>query len=174
MRLKYAIALAAGALVLTTAQAQRLYKWVDADGNVSYHDRPPVEAGYRVEEKLIRNRSGSAGDGVSAEVTQKYPVVLYTTRKCASCDLARAYLEKRRVPFTEKGVDDDRGLQQELIKRTGQLAVPTISVGDKIMNGYMESLLAGELDQAGYPKIAQGKASTEPEESEGREERPEQ
>jgi glutaredoxin len=170
MKFKFILALAVGAMCLTTAHAQKLYKWVDGDGNVSYHDRPPREAGYRVEEKIIRNRSSRASDA-NSEVVEKYPVVLYTTRKCASCDLARAYLEKRKVPFTEKGVDDDRALQQELMKRTGQLAVPTISIGDKVMNGYMESLLAGELDQAGYQKLGQDKSGEEPED---REERPEQ
>ncbi len=31
-------------------------------------------------------------------------------------------------------------------------AVPTITVGSKVMRGYLESLLEGELDQAGYPR----------------------
>lgn len=169
MKSKFVMALVAWAICLTAAQAQKLYKWVDGDGNVSYHDRAPTEAGYRVEEKTIRNRRYGATNGASVVAAEKYPVVLYTTRKCASCDIARAYLEKRKVPFSEKGVDDDRALQQELIKRTGQLAVPTISVGEKVMNGYMESLLEGELDQAGYPKLNGDKSSTEPED---REERP--
>ena len=33
------------------------------------------------------------------------------------------------------------------------MAVPTITVGSKVMRGYIDSLLDGELDQAGYPKL---------------------
>ena len=32
-------------------------------------------------------------------------------------------------------------------------------VGSKVMKGYMESLLSGELDAAGYPKIGGASAS---------------
>jgi hypothetical protein len=51
--------------------------------------------------------------------------------------------------------------------------VPTVLVGSKVMNGYMESLLEGELDQAGYPRIGGGKpgepeAAKPPEEVGGR------
>ena len=39
-----------------------------------------------------------------------------------------------------------------MIEKIGELSVPTIMVGSKVMKGYIESLLEGELDQAGYPK----------------------
>jgi glutaredoxin len=72
---------------------------------------------------------------------------------CGYCDLARLYLEKRKVPFTEKNLENNPALQQELKQKTGSLSVPAITIGDKVMNGYLESLLGGELDAAGYPKI---------------------
>jgi glutaredoxin len=86
------------------------------------------------------------------DVAEKYPVVLYSVPKCSSCDLARAYLQKRKVPFSEKNVENDRKSQEEMKEKTKGLSVPTILVGTKVMSGYMESLLEGELDQAGYPK----------------------
>jgi glutaredoxin len=139
------------------AHAGKLYKWVDKDGNVSYHDQPPSSDGYRVEEKHMGDReSRQAGDAA-----EKMPVVLYSAPKCASCDTARAYLKTRGVPFTEKNVEGDRKLQDELIKQAGGLAVPTIMIGTKIMKGYLESLLEGELDQAGYPK-AQSEETQKP------------
>ena len=135
-----------------TAQGGTLYKWVDKDGKVSYHDQPPPEnAGYRVEEKNLGSRE-RVGTDASQAAAEKFPILIYTTPKCASCDLARAYLEKRKVPYSEKNVESDPKLQEELKKNAGSLSVPTIMVGSKVMNGYMESLLEGELDQAGYPK----------------------
>ncbi len=78
--------------------------------------------------------------------------MLYIATKCDSCDLARAYLDKRKVPYTEKNVEGDLKLQEELKKKTGSLSVPTVLVGEKVMRGYLESLLEGELDAAGYAK----------------------
>jgi len=140
------------------AHAAKLYKWVDKDGNVSYQDRPPPSrAGDRVEEKTLRGRTAPGTD----DAARKSPVVLYSAPKCASCDTARAYLKKRGIPFAEKSVEGDRQLQEELIQKAGGLAVPTITVGSKVMQGYLESLLEGELDQAGYPKSQ----SAEPQEA---------
>lgn len=138
---------------LSAAQAAPLYKWVDDQGRVSYHDRPPPEgSGYRVEQKRIGSDARSDTDGALEKALEKYPVILYSVPVCGSCDLARTYLEKRKVPFTEKNLENNPETQQELKKKSGSLSAPTITVGDKVLNGYLESLLAGELDAAGYPK----------------------
>src|SRR5437660_3778669 len=149
MALRWKLLAIAAIAAIPAAHAGKLYKWIDKDGKVSYHDQPPSTEDYRVEEKQLgdKQRSAAAGDAAG-----KAPVVLYSAAKCASCDMARAYLKTRGVPFTEKNVEGDRKLQDELIKQAGGLAVPTITVGSKVMKGYMESLLEGELDQAGYPK----------------------
>ena len=137
-------------LAVLPAHAAKLYKWVDKDGNVSYQDSPPPPDAGRVEQKeLTKTRSPEKKD----DVAEKYPVVLYSVPKCSSCDLARAYLQKRKVPFSEKNVEGDRKSQEEMKEKTKGLSVPTILVGAKVMTGYMESLLEGELDQAGYAKI---------------------
>lgn len=165
MGLRLKLVMLAVLLYVPIAHATKLYKWVDKEGNVSYHDQPPSTAGYRVEEKNIGVRPAST-ERVPADVIAKFPVVLYTAPKCSSCDSARAYLKSRGVPYSEKNVEGDRKLQDELIKQSGGLAVPTITVGSKVMKGYLESLLEGELDQAGYPK-----ASTEDSESENSEDK---
>src|SRR3990167_2565379 len=119
------------------ASAQKMYKWVDGQGNVSYHDRPPpTNSGYRVEEKQVSAKRASATDETE-DAAQKSPVVLYSVPKCSSCDAARAYLQKRKVPFAEKNVEKDVKLQEELKTKAGGLSVPTILVGAKVMNGYL-------------------------------------
>lgn len=141
------------ALAVSTAQAEKLYKWVGKDGKVSYQDRPPPEDAGMVQEKDLSARRGStAGTDEASDAKQNFPVVLYTVPNCNSCDDARTYLKKRGVPFSEMDVGKNAALQKEMIKKVGQLSVPTITVGSKIMTGYVQSLLAGELDQAGYPK----------------------
>ncbi len=157
MRDIVAILLVLVAFAITSAHAAKLYKWVDKDGNVSYQDRPPPPDAGRVEEKDLATGSPKIKnkDGVKDKdgIAEKYPVVLYSVPKCSSCDLARAYLQKRKVPFSEKNVESDRKSQEEMKEKAKSLSVPTILVGAKVMSGYIESLLEGELDQAGYPKI---------------------
>ena len=154
-------------LYVPFAHATKLYKWIDKDGNVSYHDTAPFTEGYRVEEKNIGLRA-TPTSRVPPDVVEKFPVVLYVASKCSSCESARTYLKNRGVPYTEKNVEGDRKIQDELIKQSGGLAVPTITIGSKVMKGYLESLLEGELDQAGYPK-AGGKESSESENSDNKE-----
>jgi glutaredoxin len=149
MRDIVAILLVLFVFAVTPAHAAKLYKWVDKDGNVSYQDSPPPPNAGRVEQKDLAT---GLPEKKKDDVAEKYPVVLYSVPKCSSCDLARAYLQKRKVPFSEKNVENDRKSQEEMKEKTKGLSVPTILVGTKVMSGYMESLLEGELDQAGYPK----------------------
>ncbi|MHB8622087.1 MAG: glutaredoxin domain-containing protein [Sulfuricaulis sp.] len=136
----------------SAAQADVLYKWVDSQGRVSYHDQPPPEGtDYQVEKKVL-GPNHSDNDDTLAKIAEKYPVVLYAVPSCGACDLARAYLKKRQVPFTEQNVDNNVDQQQALKKISGSLSVPTITIGDKVMNGYVESVLKGMLDDVGYPK----------------------
>src|SRR5216684_6560463 len=151
MRQIFAIVLVLVAFAVTPAHAAKLYKWVDKNGNVSYQDSPPPPDAGRVEERNLA--TGSPAIKGKDDVAEKYPVVLYSVPKCSSCDLARAYLQKRKVPFSEKNVENDRKAQDELKEKAKSVSVPTILVGEKVMSGYMESLLEGELDQAGYPKL---------------------
>lgn len=142
-------------LVCSTTQATRLYKWVDKDGKVSYQDTPPPANAGKVEEQFIKGGDSASSDAVS-EIATRHPVVIYTIPRCSSCDLARGYLQKRQIPFTEKNVaQGNLANQKELQDRFGELVVPTILVGAKVMKGgYSESLLEGELDAAGYPNLS--------------------
>lgn len=164
-KLAFTLGLVCTILLIPTAHGVKLYKWVDAEGNVTYHDRPPPQDGYRVERKDFEVRGKAAVEsGGLANAVDESPVILYTAPKCTACDLARAYLDKRNVPFTDKNVQGDADVVNELQEKSGALTVPTIMVGSKVMKGYMESLLEGELDAAGYPKIEEPARSTEEQE----------
>lgn len=154
-----ALVVAALLAAMGAAEAAKLYKYVDKEGRVTYQATPP--AGYLAEEKeLVGDKLAAPAEG------PKVPVVLYIAPKCASCDMAQAYLDKRRVPYTLKNAESDPVVQGELKTRSGGMSVPTIIVGEKVMRGYMESLLEGELDAAGFPKM--GEAAPAKSEDEGR------
>ncbi|GMQ90906.1 MAG: hypothetical protein BMS9Abin11_0211 [Gammaproteobacteria bacterium] len=143
--------------------AERLYKWTDSSGRVTYRDAPPPQgSGYHVEEKRIRGNARYGGEeNPNEEAASKNPVILYSVPKCVTCDLARAYLQKQKIPFKEVNVVNDPKLQQQLKKASGSLSVPTIIVGKKVMKGYMQSLLEGELAAAGYAKPDAEKTESE-------------
>ncbi len=149
------------AIGFAAAQADTLYKWVDNQGRISYHDQPPPDgAGYRVEEKVLGPGNKHKEDDTLAKVVEKFPVILYSVPDCGSCDLARIYLQKRKVPFSEQNLNASPELQQTLKKKIGSLSAPTIMVGEKVMKGYVESVLEGELDGVGYPKIETSETSS--------------
>ncbi len=143
---------------VTLVSAEKAYKWVDKDGKVTYQDQPPPSGAQNVEEKEIESASAAAAPGAEAAAA-RFPVTLYSAPDCQACDMVRDYLNKRGTPFTEKDVAQDVDNQVEMQQRVGSLTVPTITVGEKIMKGYMQSLLEGELDQAGYPSPAPEEAA---------------
>jgi len=150
------------AVGIQPVNAAKLYKWVDEFGNVTYRDTPPIEADGEVEEKIISG--GRSVDGASEATdaaVQRAPVVLYSTPSCSACESARAYMKSRGVPFQDKNVQDNGELQQELKAKAGEISVPTILVGEKVMRGYVQSLLEDELTTAGYPKAGEDTAPTE-------------
>lgn len=131
--------------------AAKLYKWVDANGNVSYQDKPPPEDNGKFERKDLGKEKNAKPEGLE-ELAQRTPVVLYAIPKCAPCDLARNYLKTRGIPFADKDASTDIEVQTELRKRAGSLSVPTIAVGEKVISEYSQAWLESELNQAGYPK----------------------
>ena len=170
-RINLLLVMALMAIGIPAAQADTLYKWVDSQGRISYHDQPPPNgAGYRVEEKVLGPGNKHKEDDTLAKVAEKFPVVLYSVPDCGSCDLARLYLQKRKVPFTEQNLNTNPELQQTLKKKIGSLSAPTIMIGEKVMKGYVESVLEGELDGVGYPKIEASEPSAS--ESQGNDKAP--
>jgi glutaredoxin len=145
---------ALGALLLAAAalaQAQ-VFRWVDAKGVTHFSDQPPPPD---VKEVSIRSLNGNAATGgdVPYEVAQAMrsaPVTLYTTASCAPCDQARALLQARGVPYTEKSVNgpDD---EAQMRAAGGADALPFILVGGNKLSGFEPGALNAALSAASYP-----------------------
>lgn len=63
-------------------------------------------------------------------------VIIYSTTTCPFCKMAKAFLKEHSVEYVEKDITSDPALQQEMIAKSGQLAVPTIDVGGQIVVGF--------------------------------------
>ena len=146
----FALSLALG----STANAQSVYRWVDADGRVQYSDTPPPTGTKGVQEK---NVSGSSIQNnelslVAQDAQKKNPVTIYVSECGESCDAAKAYLSKRGIPHTVVDPTRTIELNKKFKDETGGTVVPVIKIGEKRLSGWSESAWSGALDAAGYPK----------------------
>jgi glutaredoxin 3 len=73
-------------------------------------------------------------------------IEMYSTRWCGYCDMARALLRERGLPFEEIGLDDDPAFRARLLDLTGRWTVPQILIDGRPIGGYME---LRELDRRG-------------------------
>lgn len=146
------------AMLLTagTVQAAQLYRWVDDKGRVEWRDTPPPSTAKKVERRTV---GGSVIEttGLPYSVQQavkSFPLTLYTTDCGDSCSKARAHLNRRGLPFTEKNPEADIEGYKKLTG--GSLGVPTLFVGQEALKGYQEGQWDTALDNAGYPRSVPG------------------
>jgi arsenate reductase-like glutaredoxin family protein len=149
---------------INSVTAAELYKWVDEFGNVTYQDSPPSSS-VSFEEQIYTDPNQTLQESVALEIEEagnNSPVTLFTVPICDACDLVRFYLEQNSIPFTEKNIQNNVTLQQELKALADALRVPTLVVGDVVIDGYSKSAMRSTLIENGYP-IEQIEAGVSPE-----------
>jgi glutaredoxin len=152
------VACAAGWGALAHAQ---VYRIVGPDGRVTFSDRPPAAGQAAAAPSMAIPGNGTGTASLPLEVRTaagRYPFTLYTGRECGPCDLARSFLNRRGIPFTEKTVtsaEDIAALQQ----LSGAPRLPFATLGGQHLAGFSESEWNSYLDAAGYPKVSRLPAS---------------
>ena len=71
--------------------------------------------------------------------------IIYTTPTCGYCKAAKEFFTEHNVSYTEKNVATDPYAREEMIKKSGQLGVPVIEIGDKVITGFDEAALRSAL-----------------------------
>ena len=133
-------------LLVGTALADKVYKWVDANGHTQFSDRAPDAA--QAKEITIPTVTGPT-ELASAPGASGRGIKLYTTARCGYCKRARAYLASRGLAYTEYDVETSSVGRADYARLKGR-GVPIIFVGDQRMDGYTEAGLAQLLQNAGY------------------------
>ena len=137
-----------------TTQAQ-MYRWVDEKGGVHYTDEPPPANAKKVEEKKFTDNVVQS-DKLPYSVQQavkNFPVTLYTGDCGEVCRVAKDYLVKRGVPFTERLPGKNAADLEQFKKVSKENFIPLLLVGKSVsLKGFNEPEWASALDQAGYPK----------------------
>lgn len=143
------------ALLPLLSAAQPIYRIVGPDGRVTFSDRPPVGS----EKTTPLGPGGRApADDSSAgglpfelrQITNRYPVTLYTGDDCEPCNAGRSMLLLRGVPFTERTIKTP--IDVEALQRlNGNVTVPALTIGGQRLRGYSNAEWTQYLDAAGYP-----------------------
>ena len=146
-----AVLLAAG-----TAQAAQLYRWVDDKGRVEWRDTPPPASAKKVEQRTVGGSviETSALPYSVQQAVRNAPLTLYANDCGDACNKARAHLNRRGLPFTEKNPQENLDAYKKLTG--GGMEVPLLYVGREALKGYEEGMWDTALDNAGYPRAVAG------------------
>ncbi len=68
-------------------------------------------------------------------------VTIYSTPTCHFCHAAKDFFTANSITFTDYNVASDLPKRQEMIQKSGQMGVPVITIGDKLIVGYDEGAL---------------------------------
>jgi len=63
-------------------------------------------------------------------------VVVYSTKTCPYCVMAKDYFKSKKISFKEIDVGADKNKAKEMIELSGQMGVPVIVIGKKVIVGF--------------------------------------
>ncbi|MDD5319087.1 MAG: glutaredoxin 3 [Methylococcales bacterium] len=63
-------------------------------------------------------------------------ILIYTTKICPYCIMAKRLLEKKGAAYTEINVDTQAGLREEMMLKTKRRTVPQIYIGELHVGGF--------------------------------------
>lgn len=69
-------------------------------------------------------------------MTQAAKVIIYTKETCPYCMKAKELFDNKGVVYTQIPIDDNPGLREEMINKSGRHTVPQIFIDDQAIGGY--------------------------------------
>ncbi|MFQ5660919.1 MAG: glutaredoxin domain-containing protein [Gammaproteobacteria bacterium] len=124
--------------VSLTANAVKIYQCEDEQGQVSFEAHCPPGT-TQLEEKNFKTRPQPA----------KIVPTVYFTSNCPACDAVSKLFQAQGITVEKKNIENNVDLQNELKEKTGNLKVPTVIIGGKIITDYDQNKLTKALAEAG-------------------------
>lgn len=72
-------------------------------------------------------------------------VTIYSTPTCPWCKTTKKFLQDNGVQYEDKDVASDLSARQDMMTKSGQMAVPVVDVDGRIIVGYDEPQLKEAL-----------------------------
>ncbi|ASF46980.1 glutaredoxin 3 [Methylovulum psychrotolerans] len=82
-------------------------------------------------------------------------ILIYTTRICPYCIMAKRLLDKKGAAYTEINVDAEPGLREAMMTKTRRRTVPQIYIGELHVGGF-DDLYALEQQKKLDPLLVDG------------------
>ena len=143
-------------LFAATAWSVEILQCEDTQGNKSFFKQCPP--GWHE----INKKNYSTATPDTGTTTPNISATLYVVPNCDTCDQVKEFLEVRKISVTEKDVSGNADLQKELKDKTGgDLRVPVLVMGDKVLTGYDRSALLAALAAEGYKEPEATSTATE-------------
>ena len=76
--------------------------------------------------------------------TQK-TVKIYSTPTCVWCRATKEFLDEHKVVYTDINVASDSEAREYMFKRTGQMGVPVIEIGNDVIIGFDQGKISNLL-----------------------------
>ncbi|MBI2670629.1 NrdH-redoxin [Candidatus Woesearchaeota archaeon] len=68
-------------------------------------------------------------------MTKEHKIIIYRTQLCTWCHRAEEFFKANNIKFTTIFVDRDRKAAEEMIRKSGQMAVPVTDINGDIIIG---------------------------------------
>ncbi len=76
-------------------------------------------------------------------------IKLYTTPTCVPCKAVKQFLNDRGADFTEIDVAADKEAMQELVRISGNITVPVVTIDGEVVVGFDKGRMAELLAREG-------------------------
>ena len=75
-------------------------------------------------------------------------VTVYSTTWCGFCHQAKKYFDSIGVEYKDINVEADPAAAEEMVKKSNQMGVPVIEIGDAIIVGFNKPQVDAALKEA--------------------------
>lgn len=72
-------------------------------------------------------------------------VKVYSTQTCPYCKMIKTFLTENSIDFEDIDVGSNPDKAQEMVEKSGQMGVPVVEIGDKVIVGFEKEKIAEEL-----------------------------
>lgn len=72
---------------------------------------------------------------METQSTQKR-VIVFSTPTCSYCNAAKKYFREKGIKFKDVDVSRDAAAARDMVRRSGQMGVPVIDIGGKVIVGF--------------------------------------
>lgn len=63
-------------------------------------------------------------------------VIVFSTPTCSFCNAAKHYFRQKGIKYSDVDVSRDPAAARDMVRRSGQMGVPVIDIGGKVVVGF--------------------------------------